>query len=411
MKAVEELHLFEGYGVELEYMIVDRNTISVLPLADKVLQAQSGVLVNEVEVGPLCFSNELVLHVIELKTNGPATLLGRQADFFQKGVEKINQHLSVHDATLMPGGMHPWMDPLHETRLWPHGDSSIYAAYDRIFGCQGHGWSNVQSTHLNLPFQGDREFGRLHAAIRLILPLLPALAASSPMVEGHYNGVLNNRLRAYQQNQRKIPIITGSMVPEAVFTRQTYQQEILQPIYQAIAPYDPGVLLQHEWLNSRGAIARFERNAIEIRILDVQECPHADLAIIELICAVLKALVDERWSSLEEQQNWSESILAKWLNATISDGERVRITNTEYLSLFGFSGKRATAGELWYHLACALRHNMIAKPGLPLEVILNKGPLARRIIKAAGRTSSRTKLDGIYSCLCDCLARGEMFHG
>ncbi|MDT8421270.1 MAG: glutamate-cysteine ligase family protein [Desulfuromonadales bacterium] len=411
MRAVEELHLFEGYGVELEYMIVDRNRLSVLPLADLVLQAQSGALVNEVEVGPLCFSNELVLHVIELKTNGPAKALGRQADYFQKGVERINQHLSAHGATLMPGGMHPWMDPLHETRLWPHGDSSIYAAYDRIFGCQGHGWSNVQSTHLNLPFQGDKEFGRLHAAIRLILPLLPGLAASSPLVEGHSNGVLNNRLCAYQQNQRKIPVITGSLVPEAVFTRQAYHQEILQPIYQAIAPYDPGVILQHEWLNSRGAIARFERNAIEIRLLDVQECPRADLAIIELICAVLKALVDERWCSLEEQQHWSESTLAKWLNATISDGERVRIANAEYLSLFGFSGKRASVGELWYHLACALRHNMIAKPGLPLEVILNKGPLARRILNAAGRSSSRMKLDEIYSCLCDCLARGEMFHG
>ena len=36
---------------------------------------------------------------------------------------------------------------------------------------------------LNLPFSSDEEFGRLHAAIRLLLPLLPALAASSPLVE------------------------------------------------------------------------------------------------------------------------------------------------------------------------------------------------------------------------------------
>ena len=32
-------------------------------------------------------------------------------------------------------------------------------------------------------------------------------------------------------------------------------------------------------MNSRGAIARFDRNAIEIRVIDVQECPKADLAI------------------------------------------------------------------------------------------------------------------------------------
>ena len=141
-------------------------------------------MANEVECGALRWSNELVLHVLELKTNGPASVLGGLADEFTRQVRQINQLLEGFGGMLMPGAMHPWMDPDLETRLWPHGDRSIYAAYDRIFGCRGHGWSNLQSTHLNLPFQGDEEFGRLHAAIRLLLPLLPALAASSPVIGG-----------------------------------------------------------------------------------------------------------------------------------------------------------------------------------------------------------------------------------
>jgi hypothetical protein len=32
-------------------------------------------------------------------------------------------------------------------------------------------------------------------------------------------------------------------------------------------------VLRHEWVNARGAIARFDRSAIEIRVLDVAECP------------------------------------------------------------------------------------------------------------------------------------------
>lgn len=411
MSDTQGLHLFEGYGVELEYMLVDQRTLSILPVADRILQKQAGELVNEVEVGPLCWSNELVLHVLELKTNGPASTLDGLADHFQKGITDINRLLVEQEGKLLPGGMHPWMIPQCETQLWPHGDNAIYAAYNRIFGCNGHGWSNLQSTHLNLPFHGDEEFGRLHAAIRLILPLLPALAASSPVVEGRYSGLLDSRLHAYQQNQRKIKAITGTFIPEAVFTRQAYDQEILQPIYQAIAPQDPDQILQHEWLNSRGAIARFERNAIEIRLLDVQECPRADLAIIELICAVLKALVDERWCSLSEQQGWSESVLAKWLLAAIGDGDRARIDNGAYLSLFGFVGKRATMGELWQHLAGTLRPDLIASSGQPLEVILNQGPLARRIMKAMGSSASRKKLIETYACLGDCLARGEVFHG
>ncbi|HAL85576.1 MAG TPA: hypothetical protein DCM31_01010, partial [Deferribacteraceae bacterium] len=37
-------------------------------------------------------------------------------------------------------------------------------------------------------------------------------------------------------------------------------------MYRDIAPYDPECILQEEWLNSRGAIARFDRKAIEIRL-------------------------------------------------------------------------------------------------------------------------------------------------
>ena len=53
----------------------------------------------------------------------------------------------------------------------------------------------------------------------------------------------------------------------------------------------PKAMLQDEWLNSRGAVARFEPgNTIEIRVLDVQECPQADVAICALIADVLERL-------------------------------------------------------------------------------------------------------------------------
>ena len=68
------LHLFEAYGVELEHMIVDAETLDVKPVADRLLAAVSegDEPEAEVELGDVAWSNELVLHVIELKTNGPA---------------------------------------------------------------------------------------------------------------------------------------------------------------------------------------------------------------------------------------------------------------------------------------------------------------------------------------------------
>jgi gamma-glutamyl:cysteine ligase YbdK (ATP-grasp superfamily) len=214
-----DLGLFEGFGVELEYMIVDRRTLDVRPVADELVPAAAGAPEPEIERGELAWSNELALHLIEFKTNGPTFRLRGLAQRFQESVAEANGLLAALDAMLMPGAMHPWMDPERELMLWPHEYGPVYEGYDRIFGCRGHGWANVQSTHLNLPFANDEEFGRLHGAIRLVLPILPALAASSPIVGGHATGLLDNRLRFYRHHAARIPSVTGQVVPEAVFSR------------------------------------------------------------------------------------------------------------------------------------------------------------------------------------------------
>ena len=158
-----------------------------------------------------------------------------------------------------------------------------------------------------------------------MLPLLPALAASSPLVDGRVTGLLDNRLEVYRLNQRLIPSVTGRVIPEPVFTPQAYREEILATMYRDIAAHDPEAILQHEWLNSRGAIARFERNTIEIRLLDVQECPAADLAIVSLLVALLQALVAEEWLSYAEQKLWPVAELEAVLLATIREGEAARL--------------------------------------------------------------------------------------
>lgn len=409
MSKSRQLGLFQAFGVELEYMIVDRDTLAVLPVTDLILQAACGRNVNEVERGLLSWSNELVLHVIELKTNGPAAELQGLADEFTRQIRDINHLLTPFNGMLMPGAMHPWMNPDLETRLWPHGDRSIYAAYDRIFSCRGHGWSNLQSAHLNLPFDGDEEFGRLHAAVRLILPLLPALAASSPVVNGKVTGLLDNRIEAYRFNQVRIPSITGQVIPEPAFTPSDYRKTILERLYSDIAPHDPEGILQEEWLNSRGAIARFERNAIEIRLLDVQESPLADLAIIALLTEVLRELVAETHATWIDQQLWSETALAEIFNKVLKEGRAAIIDDPRYLALFGLTATTATVGELWL----VLLERLIDKTdpiNEPLRVLVDEGPLARRILVALGNEPDRDRLAAVYRELCGCLQEGKLFH-
>jgi hypothetical protein len=89
------------------------------------------------------------------------------------------------------------------------------------------------------------------------------------------------------------------------------------------------------------------------------------------------------------------------------------VDDPEDLALFGLPGARpATAGEVWRHLLSAAFGAELAGAGRwrrPLEVILDQGPLARRILAATGSRPSRQRLAAVYRRLCDCLRAGEIF--
>jgi gamma-glutamyl:cysteine ligase YbdK (ATP-grasp superfamily) len=405
------LGLFEGYGVELEYMIVDAETLDVRPLADRVIATEHGSIEKEIERGAFAWSNELVLHVIEFKTNGPVAGLAGLAEGFEREVARSEEILAPLGARLLPTAMHPWMDPAREFEIWPHGNREIYAAFHRIFDCRGHGWANLQSAHLNLPFANDREFGRLHAAVRAILPLLPALAAASPFVDGRYSGALDSRLEAYRVNARRVPSVTGEVIPEPVFTRAEYER-LLEAIYADLAPLDPAGTIRHEWVNARGCIARFDRMALEIRVLDMQECPQADLAIAAAVSFVVRALCDPAPSHQARLRGLATEPLSRLLRAVSAAAETAKIDDPDYLRALGLPDGPRTAGETWRELIERdVRREPTAAEHLPaLEKLLDEGSLARRILRSAGTTPSHEELRSLYQRLGDCLRKGHLFH-
>ena len=404
------LGLFEGYGLEVEYMLVDGDRLDVAPKADLLLEAAAGGLTDEWLNGPVAWNNELALHVIELKCNGPRASLAGLGSDFAANVKLANDKLGREGLRLMPTAMHPWMDP-NRVELWPHGTRLIYDTFDRIFSCKGHGWANLQSMQINLPFAGDEQFARLHAAIRFLLPILPGLAASSPILDGERNGVLDNRLVVYRDNCAKIPSVTGEVVPEPVGSIGEYHERVLEPIYADLARHDPEGVLRHEWVNARGAIARFDRNAIEIRVLDVQETPLMDVAYAALIVEVLKMLCAEQWLDRARMDAWPTSDLGKLLKLSERQAETTGIGEKRYLQAFGFRGSGTELKGLWEHLVelVSKRGTLDAATGRLLEHYLRFGSLATRIGKAVGLLPSRAKLTRVYEELCEALADGTPF--
>ncbi len=405
----DTLGLFEGFGVELEYMIVDAHTLDVRPIADSLIEAEHGAIENEIERGAFAWSNELARHVVEIKTNGPVPRLDGLACGFAAEIARIDALLAPHGARLLPTGMHPWMDPAREFELWPYGDREIYAAFDRIFDCRGHGWANLQSAHLNLPFADDDEFGRLHAATRALLPLLPALAAASPFVDERHDGQLDTRLDVYRHNAGRVPSLAGAVVPEPIFTQADYQA-LLASLYADLAPLDPEGTLHHEWVNARGAIARFDRMALEIRVLDVQECPRADLAIAWAVSAILRALCDPDPAHQERLRALATAPLADLLARTTAHAERAAVDDPELLRALGLDGAARTAQEVWRALFD--RHLVSDRDGAEhrpaLELLLEEGCLARRIVNRVGEKPTREALTALYRELGDCLREGRL---
>lgn len=406
------LGLFDAFGIELEYMIVDRDTLDVRPMCDELFRAANGADASDVEpdgpAGTVSWSNELALHVVELKTQQPTSSIEALAEAFQEHVRRIEALLLPMNARLMPTAMHPWMDPNVETRLWPHENNEIYRTYDRIFGCRGHGWGNLQSTHINLPFANDDEFGRLHAALRLVLPLLPAIAASSPLVDGLWSPSACHRMEVYRNNSSRVPMMAGLVVPEPVFQREQYEHDVLGGLFAELQPLDPEGILRHEFANARGAMARFDRGAIEIRVLDIQECPKADLAIAALIIELVKAVIDERWMSYEDQKRVATEPLHGVLLETIRSADYARIRQPDVLRAFGVSGSATWASDLW----CSLLEQVMPAHNTwspMLRQMLDAGTLSRRIGKRLRTPPTKAVLHTLYEELADCLHDGRLF--
>jgi gamma-glutamyl:cysteine ligase YbdK (ATP-grasp superfamily) len=405
------IHLFQGYGIELEYMIVDKDTLQVKPVADELLKHELGFYDSDVVNGMITWSNELVMHVIELKSTKPETDLQGLESAFAENVKTVNAILSRWNAMLLPTGAHPFMDPLAETKLWPHGSNEVYETYNRIFDCRGHGWSNLQSTHLNLPFYDDEEFAKLHAAVRMVLPILPALCGSTPILSGKFTGSFDTRLKYYKTNQSKIPSITGRVIPEAVFSRRNYLQTIYEKIQTDLAPHDPEKVLNPIWVNSRGAIARFDRGSIEIRVMDCQESPLADVAIQSLIIRMIKALIAGDFRDHEHQMKWKTESLAHILELTIEKGMDAIIDTAEYLEFYGLKKAKCSATDLWSHILEKVfwRRETYPSWDFTLKTILQTGNLSQRMIKTLNGDYSRANVTALYKRLAECLEQNRIF--
>ena len=203
--------------------------------------------------------------------------------------------------------------------------------------------------------------------------------------------------------------ILGKVIPEAVFTYKDYEEQIFNRVKADIAPYDPEHLLNHFFLNSRGAIARFDRGAIEIRLVDIQECPDADIAIAEWEVAVLKGLVEGAFASEKEIRALDTDALAKILLATTKSAEKTVINDRDFLKIWNIEASEITAGELVQHITAKVRDKISDHSQELLATMFKRGTLASTLVKAVGADPDRDDFVYEYGKLAKCLAENRLY--
>ena len=377
-------------GPEHEFSLVNAE-LKALPIVDKVIKDFHGRIVNFVEQPHFTFGKELQLHVMEIKPNMPFRSPENFEETMQEAVLTLTDFLeSKYEAHLLGTGMHPLLR-LEETRVWPHRHRKIYQAYSKVFNLNQHGWLNIQSFQLNLPYSTEENGILLHNLLASVCAYLPVICASSPIYEGKLGQNIDNRLYFYMLNQKEVPSITGDVIPEYTSSFKQYRKEIIGTYSLDLA--DAGVeesLLYKDWVNSRGVIFRFDRKAVEIRVMDEQECVKSDVALSCFIRAMLRGLMRETVEFLPHE------ILVKDFNSVLVDG-----LNAKVLHPHG-----STARQVCQYFFKIAWENATEEEKKYLPVIQKRiecGSLSEiireRILRKAQKTDFREAIINIYSRL------------
>jgi carboxylate-amine ligase len=397
---------FAVTGLEIEYPVVGRD-FGIRRLVPSLLERLGGPGAADAALGPCGLSNEFVDHVVEIKNVLPLPRLAEVEADLAASVRMLQEILRREfDADLLPVAMHPWMTP-EEAGLWPGEGRAIYEAYARLFPVRQQGWLNVQSCHVNLPFGPEDSCAAMLTACALLLPYLPALAAASPIAAGRVQEALSHRLVELWDLQGRVPESRGPFIPEYCSSFRQYEEEVLEPMYRAVDRLPQAQGLRADFFNSRSAVLKFGRRSLEIRILDVQECPRRDVAVAAFCRASLRALM--RGVATGGILLPPHDLLVRDCRVTIVGGPLSRVAAPHL-------GGPARAGEVLRRLLdLGFREAWPdEEPHLAeAERMLAEGPLAARILRGLGSPGPgpvpRPELAALLRDLQSCLHENRPF--
>jgi glutamate---cysteine ligase / carboxylate-amine ligase len=259
-------------GVEEEFSILDRQTLDLLPRFERLRDAAAGdALLHDHITGELISSE---IEIISGAGDDLHDALARQRDRRRRLFALAAEQGVALGAT----GTHPWAD----YREQPIIDTEHYRRVED--GLKYVAWrNNTFSLHVHLGVRDIDRAVRVCDRLRPVLPLLLAISANSPYLDGRDSGLHSARTQSFTKSFPRCG------VPDAFGGWQAYREYI-----EFLKRTRSIVEFTQVWWSVR---PHFSFGTVEMRICDVQATAGESDALASLIAACIAQAardVDER---------------------------------------------------------------------------------------------------------------------
>jgi carboxylate-amine ligase len=400
----------EGFQLELAYSLVGKNSLDWLPQVDELFTLYCGERLRTVPHGGATWTNAGPRHSLRVGSQGGLEDLATAQTLFSAELQSLTELAAQLDAQLLPAGMHPWMSA-ERAEPWPHGQAAGDQAMANLFGGARHGFCNQNPLRLSLPFASEFEFERLFGALRFVMPLLPALSASSPFAEGRRGPAMSCRVAARRDYFASNLDFAESLVPRGASGREEYVNEVIKPIERTFDKRNLAATLDPLQVCAHGIAADFDAGLVHIHLLDMQECLQADLAVCAAVTATTTLIQSEQHAPLRQLSEWPRARLDELLELTLVQGSRAVLRDHDFLKAFGFpEGAACRTSELWQHLVEEkIADSVLTQQAMPaLSTIVGEGSLARRMLNKLPDRWDDEDLYNLYRQVVACLASDEL---
>jgi hypothetical protein len=189
-------------------------------------------------------------------------------------------------------------------------------------------------------------------------------------------------------------------------------------MYQALDALPDAGALRHEFFNARGAVFKFSRRALEIRVLDTQECVKMDVAVATFVRAAMRAITKGVRSARLALP--PHAMLVDDFRSVIAAGSEAFVWATQFGEAVERDEEgRAPAREILRVLLERARREARKEEGEYLDLVervIETGSLSERIRTAllphAGDDEGFTEAARhLYIELADCLDANEPWRG